>query len=81
MKRYIITNDSTTYDHIAQPGDRCQVCYAGFLPGETVTAVMSGGIVGLHCGDVEECINRLHERRKEISLLTAERSGRVLEQE
>lgn len=58
---YIIATDYTDYTHIAQPGDVCQICHVLFWPGEVVTAVHSGGTVGLHCGDVEGCLDRFHE--------------------
>lgn len=58
---YIIANDKIDYYHIAQPGDRCQICHVRYVPGEVVTAVTSGGVTGLHCGDVEECLSRLRD--------------------
>lgn len=58
---YIVANDHTDYLHEAQPGDVCQICHCAFLAGEVVTAVYSGGTVGLHCADVEGCLERFHE--------------------
>lgn len=60
MSNIIITNDRIDYSHIAQPGEVCQICYTTFWPGEVVTAVTSGGVTGLHCGDVEGCLERRH---------------------
>jgi hypothetical protein len=66
MTSYIIANDSTDYGHIARPGDRCQICGAAFERNEVVTAVTSGGQVGLHCGDVEECLSRFREQSVQV---------------
>lgn len=57
---YIIATDHTDYTHIAQPGDVCQICHCEFWAGEVVTAVTSGGVIGLHCPDVERCLDRFH---------------------
>ncbi len=58
---FIVADDRTDYGHVAQAGDVCQICHVRFMAGEVVTAVTSGGVTGLHCGDVEECLSRFRE--------------------
>jgi hypothetical protein len=42
-------------DALAFKGTCCGICGAEFLAGEVVTAVISGGTVGIKCADVESC--------------------------